>query len=212
MRRLRPLLAAALSLPLLAFYPWKTPKPEVSKGEAWDGQPMRVVLLPATCASPDESCRDAFVQGLDGQVQTELEFAGYSVVRAEKRVADVRSREQSEAELSVFGVTVTEAESRTQVGSLFADLSPALQRQLIAEAGAAGVLSARIQVGARNGMSPTRENVVMVRLGIGEDGADVGWMARCTVKSSLNPPLEQSLDYGAKCALEGALTGRFKGK
>jgi hypothetical protein len=207
-----PLMAVALSLPLLAFYPWKTPKPEVRTGEAWDGKPMRVVLLPATCASPDDACKDEFVQGLDGHVQSELEFAGYSVVRAEKLVADVRSRDESDAELKVLGVKVAEAASRTQVGSLFADLSPALQRKLVAEAGAKGVLSARIQVGAKNGMSPTRESVVMVRLGVGEDGAEVGWMARCTVKSSLNPPLAQSLDYGSKCAVEGALTGKFKGK
>lgn len=204
----RAALVAALALPLLAFYPWKTPKPEVRKGEAWDGKPMRVLLLPSTCASPDDVCDEAFVRGLDGHIAGELEFAGYSIVKAEKLVADVRSREESDAELKVLGVKVSEASSRTQVGSLFADLSPALQKKLVAEAGAKGVLSARIQVGAKNGMSPTRESVVMVRLGIGEDGADVGWMARCTVKSSLNPPLAQSLDYGGKCAVEGALTGK----
>lgn len=210
MRRPRLALLALSSL-LLAFYPWKTPKPEVRKGEAWEGKPTRVLVLPATCSSPDEVCEDAFVDGLTGKVVSELEFAGYSVVQATKLVADRRTRDEAEGELSVLGVKVAEASSKRQVGSLFEDLSPAAQAALMQEAGAKAILTGRITVGAKNGMSPTRESVVLVRLGLG-DGTELGWVARCTVKSSLNPPLAQSLDYGARCAIEGALTGKFKGK
>lgn len=200
---------ALLCAPLVAFYPWKKPKPEVRKSADWAGAPMRVLLLPATCASPDDVCDEPFTDGLDGKVASELEFGGYSVVAAASLVAEARSRDEAESELTVLGVKVAQASSKRQVGALFADLSPALQRQLMKEAGAQGVVSARIQVGAKNGLSPTRESTITLRLGL-DDGTTMGWLARCTVKSSLNPPLSQSLAYGGDCAIQGALTGTFK--
>lgn len=211
MKRLHLLLVASLGSGLLAFYRWKKPKPEVRKGEAWDGKALRVVLLPADCSSPDEVCEDAFVEVLTGKVASELEFAGYSVVEASALVAKARTRDEKEGELAVLGVKLTETKSKRQVGSLFADLSPAGQRALLEEAGAAGIVSGKISVGAKNGLSPTRESTVLVRLGLG-DGTELGWVSRCTVKSSLNPPLGQSLDDGGDCAIQGALTGKFSGK
>ena len=180
------------------------PKSEVQWGSRWTGEPMRVVLLPASCASVSGDCDDASVQGVQGLVASELEFGRYAVADAEKLVASARSRQDVDVELSRFGEQLVAVRSRAQAGSVFEDLSPAQRRALLAEARAEGIVSVRVQIGVSNG--GTRENDVQVRLGLG-DGGELAWVARCTAPSSWNgsPSLAQSLETAARCALGRAL-------
>jgi len=90
-------------------------------------------------------------------------------------------------------------------------LAPGTSRGALDEAGGAGVVTPRIQVGAKNGLSPTREGTVTRRQGRG-DGTPLGWVARSTVKSSLHPPSGPSLACDGDGAIPaGAPTGGFKG-
>lgn len=183
------------------------PTHEMRSGAIEPTTSQRVVLLPATCASVKDACRDEFTEGTQGLVEQELEFAGYSIVPATRLVMDARSREDANAELRVFGEKVASAKTRAQRGSIFDDLSPTARRALVQEARAQGIMTVRVSISPHDA---TWEDVVevTVRYGVGEDGAKLGWVSRCKytpetfgTASSNASKVEQT----TRCALKKAL-------
>ncbi len=184
-----------------------TPTAETQWGEHFSGKPLRVVLLPASCSSVEGECEDEHVRGVSGITASELEFARYVVTDAEKLVMSARSREDVNVELSRFGEQIVELKSRSQVGSVFEDLSPAQRRALLAEAKAEAIVSVKIQLGAsKNGQ---RANQVQVRAGLG-DGGELAWVTRCSAISAWtgSPSLPEALETATHCALDRVLKGK----
>lgn len=125
---MRAALLVVLTLVLVAGCVRLTPQVRRSDGVR---EPRRVVLLPATCRSVDGACELAYTSGLTGIAENELTFAGFSVIDAERLVADAQSRDESSAVVRLFGVTAIEGGSLRQSGSLFEDLSPEQRRTLL---------------------------------------------------------------------------------
>jgi hypothetical protein len=167
---------------------------------------MRAVLLPTTCSSVDRQCEDEHVSGVTGIVRSELEFAGYSLLDAEKLVLDARTREDVDVELSRFGERVASVKSRVQAGAIFEDLSPSQRRALLAEAEAQGTVVVSVQIGTEQGTLRMRSNAVQIRAGLA-DGGDLAWVSRCEATSSYNnnPGIDQAIETATRCALDAVL-------
>lgn len=169
------------------------------KGES---KPTRVVLLPAVCSSVENACPEGIEEGVTGSVASELEFEGYSVIDARKLVAEARSRDESEGSVKLFGAEFLSAEGKQQSGSIFEDLSPDQRRALLERARANGIVSVRIVVGQREGISPQRDNFVQIRMGTGNND-ETQWLTRCEGRSSFNPDVNEVIGAAALCALGG---------
>lgn len=182
------------------------PQAEVHWGTRAD-RPVRLVAVPPSCASSDVPCEDADLSGVFGIVASELEFAGYSIIDAEKLVADARTREDVQVELRTFGDRVASLTARAQVGAVFADLSPSARGALLSEARADGIVTTQVNlgtVGRYATVSRTRTHQVQVRAALG-DGAETLWITRCQATSGVGVSIGQALDEAARCAIKGVL-------
>jgi hypothetical protein len=124
-------------------------------------------------------------------------------VDAHSLVLAARTREESSAELRLFGERMANTETLSQRGALYLDLPPAQRRELLRQANAQGIVTARIQISARDGAK--REVTVTLRYGVGEDGEGLAWTARCGWSSNLNPSLDRAVDETSRCAVDKAL-------
>ncbi|MBX5481754.1 MAG: hypothetical protein IRZ16_07920 [Myxococcaceae bacterium] len=156
--------------------------------------------MPARCTFVEDLCEDGYATGVNGVLQTELEFAGYSLVDAETLVSSARTRDEVSEELKLFGEKVAQAKSRRRIGALFEDLP-------LAEAHADGIVQAKLVIPARaSAISPARENnTVQVRVGMSADGSELGWIAQCSRMSGLHPTVAIELEDAAQCAIQDAI-------
>jgi hypothetical protein len=181
----------------------KTYEAEVARGPAEATKNPVVVLLPVTCHSSNDDCRDEYADAVRAHLTSELEFAGYSVIDAEKLVREARQREDQSGALWMYRAKVLEAKTRRQVGSIFEDLPPAARRELLAEARATGLVSGAIQIFAK---ADNGNDLVEVRFRHARAGDDATvWVARCKHESYWNEKFAWSIEQAAKCALSGAL-------
>lgn len=179
------------------------PRGELKRGAVESKGPQRMLLAPPTCASPDGVCDEEYLENIYGLLQSELEFEGHSVVDAHSLVLSARTREESSAELRLFGERMASAETLSQRGAMYLDLPPAQRRELLRQANAQGIVTARIQISARD--SARREVTVTLRYGVGEDGEGLAWTSRCEWAANINPSLERAVDETSRCAIDKAL-------
>jgi hypothetical protein len=178
-------------------------KPEVRRGQAVSRPSPAAVLFPVPCNSTDDKCKDGFGDAIKGLIASELEFAGFRIIDAEKLVRDARTREDFSASLSRFRDQILAAKSRSQVGSIFEDLPPEARRELLQEARADGLVTASINMLAR-GTGNNWIVEVQVRYGAAPDG-ELIWVARCKHESYWNEKDSWSIEEATRCALKGAL-------
>jgi len=176
--------------------------PQVKRSGA--PEPQRIVLLPPSCDSVDGACDTDSANGVAGIVQTELDFAGFTVIDGRELIDDERTRTDAIAQVELLDVEIAAGAARVQSGAKLEDLSPEKRRALLTQARADGVVSVKIVVGPRDGIGPVRHNEVQVRMLRG-DGEQPVWITRCSTKSGINPPIDQSLAKATRCALSGVL-------
>lgn len=178
-------------------------KAEVQRGQIASKPTPAAVLFPVPCNSTDDKCKDTYGDAIKGLIASELEFAGFRIIDAEKLVREARTREDFSAELSQFREQLLAAKSRRQVGSIFEDLPPAARRELLEEARADGLVTASINMLAR-GTGSNWIVEVQVRYGAAPDGEMI-WVARCKHESYWNEKDSWSIEEATRCALKGAL-------
>jgi hypothetical protein len=194
----------------------------VRTGPAAGTKTRKVVALPATCGalstlagSPSEStgnpltseCAPPDVEGVDGSVRAALEFQGFQVIDSEQLNATSRERiEKIETSRSVSqGVRSPESWSREveRRGATFVEAPPSLQRSILQELGADGLLSTRIWIGAATGLSARRAVEVQVRL-LHVPSGKLVWARRCTLEVGGLITDAVAMERAARCATRGA--------
>ncbi|MBP6628656.1 MAG: hypothetical protein KBG28_03955 [Kofleriaceae bacterium] len=195
-----PVVCVLLALALAACR--TTYQPEVRRGPGVAPANPTVVLFPIPCRSSDDKCKPEYAGAITAKVRSELEFAGFTIVDGQNLVADPRYRDQREAAVTTDGEPVVEATSLRRVGSTFEDLPPPMQRQLLADARASGVVTGTIQM---LGKGTGKNWLVEVTLRLGNDQGQPVWVARCKHESYWNERDSWSIEQAASCALGGAL-------
>jgi len=154
---------------------------------------------PAECAPPD-------IEGVDGSVRAALEFQGFQVIDSEQLNATSRERiEKIETSRSVSqGQRSPEMWSREveRKGATFAEAPPSLQRSILQELGADGLLSTRIWIGAETGLSARRAVEVQVRL-LHVPSGKLVWARRCTLEVGGLMTDAMAMERAARCATRG---------
>lgn len=176
---------------------------DVARGPAVSPPTPAVVMFPVPCHSSNDKCEDAYGDAIKGKIANELEFAGFRIIDGEKLVREARTREDDSSSLSLFRTKVMTATSRRQVGAIFDDLPPAARRELLAEAGADGIVTASINMIAR-GSSDNWVVEVQIRYALAPDFQTV-WVTRCKHESYWNERDSWSIEQAATCALKGGL-------
>lgn len=179
-------------------------KPQVARGTVAAPQSPRVVIFPITCHSSEDTCRDEYGDAVTAKVRSELEFAGFRMIDAEKLVREARTREDASASLTDWRNRVLAAKSRRQVGSIFEDLPPEARRELLAEAGADGLVTGSIRILPR-GTSSNWQLEVQVRFGLAKNDETV-WVTRCKNERFWTEKDSWSMEQATECALKGALS------
>ncbi len=180
----------------------QTPAAEVRRGLAASIPPERLLVVPASCGSVEDLCDDAFLAGVTTLVHSELEFAGYAIVDAEKIALEARTDEQAEKPVRMFGERVLRAANRRQVGEIFNDMTPAGRAALLSRAAATATVTVRISISAPEGVLSLREHQVLIRIGKGADD-DLVWVSRCSEYAGMFPAIEDAVDDASRCALAG---------
>ena len=174
------------------------------------GQPLgRVVALPATGGASFASPvgREPLVlSGVDAIIRAALDFEGYRVVDAER--LNVTTWSHTERQVTTGqGSAATEATTRDteRTGAAFEDAPPAVQRAILAELGAEGVVNARIWIGPHMGAgsatSASQTVTVQVRLIQLATGGLV-WARRCEIEVAGFVQTSYALEQAARCAVE----------
>jgi hypothetical protein len=226
---LRPLaVTALLTAAACAGAPPAPPQGEVAWGPARAARPNRILVLSATCGSVEFHCPREYVETVDAIVRSGLEFDGYHLVETRDLLAKTRARQEtldtavSHEHATSTGVhdgplvpraedtgTVdrsSESEHRTVVldGSVFEDLAVGERKAVLAEAGADGVVTVRLVVGAEMGMwNPDQGIEVLIKLAVA-DGDVMAWASRCTSRSGAFQTANAALENAARCAVAGA--------
>jgi hypothetical protein len=155
--------------------------------------------LASECAPPD-------LEGVDGSVRATLEFQGFHIIDSETLNATSRARiETIESARSVRqGVRSPVSWSRRveRRGPTFGEAPPSLQKKILAELGADGLLSTRIWIGAATGLSTRRTVEVQVRLMHVASGTLV-WARRCTLEVGGLVTDAMAMERAARCATRG---------
>lgn len=205
--------------------------PQVQAGPGYQTRPTRVLALSASCGSVDFQCPPEYGSTVDGIVRSGLEFAGYAVVQPDQLRLETRQRHEThESERSqsasqastkvertldfddnISSSHATQSASQRSTiildGPGFDDLTVAERQQVLTDAGADGVLSVRIVVGALvGGWTPNQDVEVMVKLGV-DDGDTMAWASRCTASSNDFSTANAALENAARCAISAA-TGK----
>ncbi len=196
----------------------------VRTGPAAGMKTRKVVALPATCgalsalaptAETSQStasaltseCAPPDVEGVDGSVRAALEFQGFQVIDSEQLNATSRERiEKIETTRSVSqGVRSPESWSREveRRGATFVEAPPSLQKSILEELGADGLLSTRIWIGASTGLSARRAVEVQVRL-LNVPTGKLVWARRCTLEVGGLITDAMAMERAARCATRGA--------
>jgi hypothetical protein len=194
----------------------------VRTGPAAGMKTHKLVALPATCgalstlAGTAESssetaltseCAPPDVEGVDGSVRAALEFQGFQVIDSEQLNATSRERiEKIETSRSVSaGVRSPESWSREveRRGATFVEAPPSLQKSILQELGADGLLSTRIWIGAATGLSARRAVEVQVRL-LHVPSGKLVWARRCTLEVGGLVTDAMAMERAARCATRGA--------
>lgn len=190
------------------------------------GEPTRkVVALPATCGalsallpegSPDRQsaaeaglaseCAPPDLEGVDGTVRAALEFQGFQVVDSDQLNATSRERIET-IETSRSGPPGSrsgEAWSRKveRKGATFGEAPPSLQRSILQELHADGLLNTRIWIGAPAGLSARRSVEVQVRL-MHVPSGKLMWARRCALEVGGLITDAMAMERAARCATEG---------
>lgn len=215
---MRPLSCALLLVPLFATLTgcrsWPAAVTDARRFEAAAKPPLRVVLFPPSCSAQDGGCDDVDVGGVFGILRSELELAGYTVVDGAELVAEARTRETAGADLRLFGAQVASAGGIHQSGALFADLPPAVRRQVLEEARADGIVRVSLTLSSKDAAYPlydVRRLEVQGRLGLGVDETPA-WAIRCkdiwvTAVQFIGGPdrsYAQGAEEGARCVAQQA--------
>lgn len=217
-------LSAALALVTVACTTSKVAlHPELRRGPAYGSKVTRVLVAPPTCGSIEHPCPDEYVALVDAIVRSGLEFQGYSALAPDELLLTTRQRTETRDDETVTRSTTTtktgwivvpvaektrtDSEERTVkkhielVGSTFDDLPPAERRALLAEAGASGVATVRLVVGATQGTwSPSQDVEVVVKLTAG-DGERMVWASRCIAPSRSFTSARAAIEQAARCAM-----------
>jgi hypothetical protein len=192
---------------------------EVRSGPAKSRALHRVVALPATCGSMQETfnmqrtssgnARQAYMQdsviatcqaqaltAVDQVIRSNLEFAGYDVIDVDKLNAVTATRHEV---IARHGELTTDTiETR---GSLFEDATPREQRAILNELGADGVLVTRVWFGAGAGAGNRHDVTVQTRLAATTD-RELAWAHRCKLEIAVVGDAV-ALDQVARCAIAG---------
>jgi hypothetical protein len=205
--------------------------PQVQPGPAQGAKPARVLVLQTNCGSLEFKCPKNYIATVDTIVRSTLEFSGLKVVNAEDLRLQTRQRheehETTETQTSSQSATHVERtlapddhitnESQSQSttekttvvldGPGFDDMTPAERDEVMAQAGADGVLVVRVVVGAMElGWTPNQNVEVMVRLAVNK-GDTMAWASRCMASSNDFSTVTAALENAARCAVYGG-TGR----
>jgi hypothetical protein len=160
----------------------------------------RIVALPATCGSlqilmaplpgstnspaqqtyandrATATCGRDGLAGIDQVVRSELDFAGYQIIDAERLNAVTASRHEIAARTNAM----THHSVATE-GARFEDATPREQADILRELGADGVLATRVWFGNSVGTGGRHDVAVQVRLAASADRA-LAWARRCDVE------------------------------
>jgi hypothetical protein len=194
----------------------------VRTGPAAGMKTRKVVALPATCGALStlggtaesgtttaltSECAPPDVEGVDGSVRAALEFQGFQVIDSEQLNATSRERiEKIETSRSVTnGVRSPESWSREveRRGATFVEAPPSLQKSILQELHADGLLSTRIWIGAASGLSARRAVEVQVRL-LHVPSGKLVWARRCTLEVGGLITDAMAMERAARCATRGA--------
>lgn len=200
----RPILILALMSVVAVTGCRTTFKPQVARGTAAAPKSPSVVIFPITCHSAEDKCRDEYGDAVTAKVRSDLEFAGFRMIDAEKLVRDPRTREDASATLTDWRDRVLAAKSRRQVGSIFEDLPPEARRELLREAGADGLVTGSIRILPR-GTSSNWQLEVQVRFGLAPNDETV-WVTRCRNERFWTEKDSWSMEQATECAIKGALS------
>lgn len=204
MNTTRPILILALMSVVSLTGCRTTFKPQVARGTAAAPKSPSVVIFPITCHSAEDKCRDEYGDAVTAKVRSDLEFAGFRMIDAEKLVREPRTREDASATLTDWRDRVLAAKSRRQVGSIFEDLPPEARRELLREAGADGLVTGSIRILPR-GTSSNWQLEVQVRFGLAKNDETV-WVSRCKNERFWNEKDSWSMEQATECAITGALS------
>jgi hypothetical protein len=192
---------------------------DVRSGPAKSRAMHRVVALPATCGSLQQNFdmphttatnpRQAYMQdnmiatcqaqaltAVDQVIRSNLEFAGYDVVDADKVNAVTATRHEVIARHGAF--TTDTIDTR---GSLFEDATPREQRAILTELGADGVVATRVWFGAGAGAG-NRHDVTVQTLLVATTDRELAWAHRCKLEIAVVGDAV-ALDQVSRCAIAG---------
>jgi hypothetical protein len=198
---------------------------DVRTGPARSRTLHRVVALPATCGSLQSTfdnmpppavagpgqqaythdneialCQPQALTAIDQLIRSQLDFAGYDVIDAEKLNMITATRH----EVIVRRGQITSGTSDTidTRGSLFEDATPHEQREILVELGADGVLATRVWFGTGMGTGNRHDVTVQVQLAATVD-RELAWAHRCKLEIAVVGDAV-ALDRVARCAITGA--------
>lgn len=203
-------------------------RPQVQIGPGARVATRRVLVLSASCGSMEFRCPREYIDTVDGIVRSQMDFAGYALVDPETLRNRTRERHETHDEGTVRtasssktedkpnwapdrttihsaqSVTETEQHHTELDGPGFQDLTVSERREVLAEAGADGVLVVRVVVGAENGVwAPDQHAEVMLKLAV-DSGDTMAWASRCMASSNDFASVSAALESATRCAVQGA--------